>query len=63
MTAAYVIVSGVTADEANAAGLVIVEELVNGANRVPVFGRYRNDAAPDVALAPVLKGKRSVRPR
>ena len=63
MTAAYVTFPGVTADEAKAAGLVIVEELVNGSGRVPVFGRYLDDTAPDVAPGPAPKVKRTARHR
>lgn len=49
MTAAYVVVPGVTADEAEARGLVVVEEAINGAARIFAFGYYVKDDAPGVA--------------
>jgi hypothetical protein len=51
VTAAYVTVPGVTADEAEAQGLVVVEYVIAGANSVPVYGYYVDPAAPGVAPA------------
>jgi hypothetical protein len=55
MTAAYVTVPGVTAEEAEAQGLVEVETFLNGPFRTPVFGYYTDPDAP--GTPPKRKGK------
>lgn len=53
--AAYEVVPGVSADEAEALGLIVVEWVLDGARKLPVFGRYL-DAAPPSSAAAAVEG-------
>ncbi len=48
--AAYEVVSGVSAEEAEALGLIVVEWVLHGARSTPVYGYYL-DAEPDAVSA------------
>lgn len=57
--AAYEVVSGVSADEAEALGLIVVEWVLHGSRSAPVFGRYL-DAAPPASAADAVEGPDTV---
>lgn len=51
--AAYEVVPGVSADEAEALGLIVVEWVLSGARKTPIYGRYFDAALPASAAAAV----------
>lgn len=53
MTQAYEIIEVATVEEAVSRGLVVVEEIVRGAERVPVWGYYFHPDAPGRAPDPL----------